>query len=376
MVFVPHRGDLPARIGPGVPLIPDIGPAELDSSVYTDPARFEQERRKVLNRSWQIIGRSEQIPKAGDHIVWEGHGETIVVSRRRDGGVSGFHNVCQHRGTRIVAQSGTGARRFTCRWHSWSYDLEGTLVGVPDREDFGEKQLADACAPPVECAEWAGWIWAVLAGPSVAGTVTDWIGPEIVGDLGAYAMQDMELHDKLTWELDANWKVVIDGFNENYHAAHLHTISPQDVKDGRSSTYFTFGRNGMMVIPYKGVLPTLQETGDHQGLAICHYTIFPTSVFNNNPAHLQLFRAVPLAVDKTRFEVWELWYKDGDAEYLEKTGTHWERLKGVVQEDVEIYQEWAAASRSSVYTRNVFNNRECKITNFHRVVQDMLDADD
>ncbi len=146
MVYVPHRGDLPARIGPGVPLIPDIGPAELDSSVYTDPARFEQERRKVLNRSWQIICRSEEIPDTGDHVVWEGQGETIVVSRRRDGGVSGFHNVCQHRGARIVPESGKGARRFTCRWHSWSYDLEGTVVGVPDREDFDEKAARRARA--------------------------------------------------------------------------------------------------------------------------------------------------------------------------------------------------------------------------------------
>jgi len=79
MVYVPHRGDLPARIGPGVPLIPDIGPAELDSAVYTDPARFERERRKVLNRSWQIICRSEELAAPGDHVVWEGHGETIVV---------------------------------------------------------------------------------------------------------------------------------------------------------------------------------------------------------------------------------------------------------------------------------------------------------
>ena len=115
MVYVPHRGDLPARFGEGVPLIPDIGPAELDSSVYTDPARFEAERRKVLNRSWQIICRSSEIPGTGDHVVWEGQGETIVISRRRDGGVSGFHNVCQHRGARIVPRSGQGARRFTCR---------------------------------------------------------------------------------------------------------------------------------------------------------------------------------------------------------------------------------------------------------------------
>jgi len=83
MVYVPHRGDLPPRFGEGVPLIPDIGPAELDSSVYTDPARFEAERRKVLNRSWQIICRSSEIAGTGDHVVWEGQGETIVVSRRR-----------------------------------------------------------------------------------------------------------------------------------------------------------------------------------------------------------------------------------------------------------------------------------------------------
>src|ERR1700721_2586614 len=95
MVYVPHRGELPARIGPGVPLIPDIGPAELDSTVYTDPARFEQERRKVLNRSWQIICRSSELQKTGDHVVWGGQGETMRVSRRlqtgsarRSGGTS------------------------------------------------------------------------------------------------------------------------------------------------------------------------------------------------------------------------------------------------------------------------------------------------
>jgi phenylpropionate dioxygenase-like ring-hydroxylating dioxygenase large terminal subunit len=309
-------------------------------------------------------------------MVWEGQGETVVVSRRRDGGVSGFHNVCQHRGARIVQESGQGARRFKCKWHGWSYDLEGNVVGVPDREDFAEWQLEGVCAPAVECAEWGGWVWAVFAGPGVAPTLKEWLGPEIEADLGVYRMQDMELHDKLVWDLDANWKVVIDGFNENYHAAHLHTMPPQDVKDGRFSTYFVFGRNGMMVVPYKGVLPRLMESGDHQSLAICHYTIFPTAVFNNNPSHLQLFRSVPVEVDKTRFEVWELWYKDADDEYLEKTGAHWERLKGVVAEDVEIYQEWAAARKSTAYTRNIFNNRECKITHFHRVVQQMLDADD
>src|SRR3984957_7158474 len=160
MVYVPHRGDLPARIGRGVPLIPDIGPSELDSSVYTDPARFEAERRKVLNRSWQIICRSSELPGTGDHVVWAGQGETIVISRP--------HTASHPRGALTGPRPAEGPRRFTCRWHSWSYDLQGTLVGVPDREDFDERQLKDACAPAIEVAEWGGWVWAGLAGPGLA----------------------------------------------------------------------------------------------------------------------------------------------------------------------------------------------------------------
>ncbi len=371
MVFVPHRGDLPPRHGPGVQGLPEVGPGQVPAYVYTDPERYERERLTVLRRSWQIICRAEQLAKSGDYLVWEGHGETIIVNRRRDGGLAGFHNVCQHRGARIATGCGN-ARRFTCRWHSWVYDAEGSVIGVPDREDFDANALDGLAAPPVEVDEWGGWVWAVLAGPGVAPPLREWIGPEITGDLGAYQMENMKLVEKLEWELPVNWKVVIDGFNENYHAAHLHHVPAQDVKDGRHSTYFVFGRNAMMVVPYKGVLPELQRTGDHQGTAICHYTIFPTSVFNNNPSHLQLFRAVPLAVDRTRFECWELQYDDGEQEYVDRVSKHWEHLKEVVGEDVEIFIETGATAKSPAYTRNILNDRECKILAFHRTVDEML----
>lgn len=376
MVFVPTRGDAPLRHGEGVPLLPEGAvPSELDASVYLDPARYELERTKVLNVTWQIVCRSSELPDSGDHVVWEGQGETIVVTRRRDGGVAGFHNVCMHRGARIVAKSGKGARRFNCRWHNWTYDHEGHVIGVPDREDFCPAQLDGLASPPVECDEWGGWVWVVLAGPGVAPPLLEFLGPELVADLGVYRMEQMVLVEKLTWELEVNWKVVIDGFNENYHAPALHKVSAQDAKDGRESTFTYFGPHGMMVVPYKGVLPKLTQTRDHQGLAICHYTVFPTAVFNNNPAHIQLFRAVPLAVDRTRFETWELQYApEGDAEYLEGVTRHWERLKDVVAEDVEIYNEVSATRRSSAYTRNLFNDHECKITHFHATVQQMLDA--
>jgi choline monooxygenase len=373
MVFVPTRGDLPARFGDDIPKIPDIGPSTLDSRVYTDPERFELERKYILNPSWQILCRSEELKETGDNIVWEGHGETIVITRRKDGGLAGFHNVCLHRGARIVRDSSCGARRFKCPWHDWVYDLEGNVIGVPDRQDFDDTVMDGLAAPQVELDEWGGWVWGVLAGPGVAPSLKEWLGPEILGDLGAYQMENMFLKEKLTWDVDVNWKVVVDAFNELYHAQALHRIPAQDAKDGQEARIFTFERHAMMVVPFKGVLPALRESLDHQSLAICHYTIFPTSVFNNNPRHLQLFRSVPIAHNKTRFETWELWYDTDDAEYLEKTAAHWEHLKLVVGEDVWVWEDIAVASKSSYYKQNIFNDHECKITFFHELCQKLID---
>ncbi|WP_165436423.1 aromatic ring-hydroxylating oxygenase subunit alpha [Amycolatopsis suaedae] len=136
--------------------MPPIGPSTLDADVYRDPQRYELERIRVLNRSWQIICRSSQIANPGDFHAWSGNGENIVITRRQDGGLAGFHNVCQHRGARIVPESGTGARRFTCRWHNWAYDIEGRVTGVPDRPDFDRETLNGLRSPAVELDEWGG----------------------------------------------------------------------------------------------------------------------------------------------------------------------------------------------------------------------------
>lgn len=372
MVFEPTRGDLPVRFGPGIPNVPPIGPATIDADVYRDPQRYELERSRVLNRSWQVICRSEEIAGPGDFHVWEGQGESVVITRREDGGLAGFHNVCQHRGARIVPKSGTGARRFTCRWHNWAYDIEGNVRGVPDRQDFDQALLAGLCAPALDLDEWGGWVWAVLAGPGTAGRLTDWLGPEIAADLGAYRMQDMKLVEKLVWDVDVNWKVCVDAFSEYYHAQALHQLPSSDVKDARHSTMDVFGRNGMMVVPFMGVLEELRTTLDHTRLATCNYLLFPTTVVNSTRLHTQIFRAIPLAVDKTRFEAWELRYDTDDEEYLDYVEMVWELYKAFITQDVEEWTDVAAVARSSAYRRSILSDRECLITHFHRVVDDML----
>jgi phenylpropionate dioxygenase-like ring-hydroxylating dioxygenase large terminal subunit len=372
LVFIPTRGDLPVRFGNGIPNEPGIGPATIDADAYRDPSRFELERTRILNGGWQIICRSDQIPAPGDHHVWKGHGENIVITRREDGSLSGFHNVCQHRGASIVAKSGTGAHRFTCRWHNWRYDADGKVVGVPNRPDFDPEVLAGLCAPAIDVDEWGGWVWAVLAGAGAAGKLQDWIAAEVAADLGAFRMEGMKLVEKIEWEVNVNWKVPVEAFCEYYHAQALHRADAQDAKDVRESTIHVFGRDSMYFVPYFGVLEELRRTLDHPRHAVCVYHLFPTAVIQAQAAHTQLWRAVPLSVDKTRFEAWELRYDSDDPEYLAQVDSLWASFKAVVQEDVDEWEDVAAVRTSSAYSRNILSDRECVITHFHRVMDDML----
>jgi phenylpropionate dioxygenase-like ring-hydroxylating dioxygenase large terminal subunit len=370
VVHVPTRGDLPARLGPTVQQIPDYGPSVLARDAYSDPIRFELERERVLGTHWMVAGRSSQCPNPGDWITYEGHGETVVITRQPGGGLSAFHNVCQHRGPALVTElHGCGARRFTCPYHGWVYDTTGKLLGVPEREDFSADHLRDVRAPVVAAEEWAGWIWINLLG-AAAPSLINTIGPDIVSDLGRFKMEDMVLHEVLEWDVPVSYKAIVDGFNEVYHVAELHQSDPAFVKSVRDTSFHIMGDNYMCFVPRQNTYDRTDPHYDHHQHAICHYVVFPNAVFNCNPTDLQLFTPVPIDVDRTKFLCWELIY-DGDkndpeyAAYYDRAMKHWDTLKGVVGEDIAIYDQLARTKRSSGYRQNILSERECKIAHYH-----------
>ena len=371
-VHVPSRGDLPQRLGPGVRNVPDHGPSAMDASVYRDSVRFELERTRVFTAHWLLAGRSEQVRGVGDWLTYEGHGESVVITRQPDETLAAFHNVCSHRGPAFVTEmSGCAARRFTCPYHGWVYDTTGRLVGVPEREDFDPEHLATASAPRVAVDEWAGWIWINLAGPDAAGSLREAIGEEILADLGAFRMEDMVLHEVLEFDVPVNYKAVVDGFNEIYHVTELHGVPPEFTKAARCASFHIVGDNYMCFVPKPEFIDELESPEyDHQKYAICHYVVFPNTVFNCNPGHIQVFQPIPVAVDRTRFLCWEIIYSGDheDAEYqryLKHTMAHWAGLKFVVGQDIDIYQQMARTKNSSAFTRQILSERECKIAHYH-----------
>lgn len=379
MVHVPTRGDVPVRLGPSVKNVPDYGPSVMSRVPYTDPVQFEFEREKVLAKSWLLAGRASQIANPGDWISYEGHGETVIVTRQPDGSVAAFHNVCQHRGTAFISEwAGCGARRFTCPYHGWVYDTAGKLVGVPERQDFAAEHLDGVRAPAVAADEWGGWVWINLAGPGKATSLPEWIGHEITADLGRYNMDDMVLLEVLEWDVPVSYKAVVDGFNEIYHATELHNVGPQWTKSARDTSFHIVNdHNYMCFVPRHQNRELLEQDWDHHRHAICHYVVFPNTVFNCNPEHIQVFNPIPIDVDRTKFLCWELVYPGDEsdpeyAEYRQRMLAHWEHLKVVVGEDIAIYDQLARTKRSSGYTQHILSERECKLAHYHETMSRMI----
>lgn len=376
---LPTRGDGTIRVGAEVPLIPPTGPTMIPAENYTSEARFEQERIKVMRRSWFMVAPSSSLVNVGDYVVFEGFGESVVVVRQGDRSVRAFHNVCQHRGARIVDpehvdEAGVGhckRGQFECPWHGFCYGLDGTVVDIPDREDFAPGQVDGLRAVEAVAEEWGGWIWLCMD-PDEAEALDEYLGPDIIEELGHFNMQDMIVHSKRDWVIQANWKAVVDGFIEVFHVGKTHEPTIGDRLALRETYQELFDRHSMYVIPNAGNLKRLLETKDHIRHAISHYLVFPNSIFNCQATHIQAFQPIPLGANETLYRCWNLILKGGGEDYAKSMDRYWKHFCRVADEDIYVGTQAGATARSMGYSRNIMNERECRIPHFHGTIDKML----
>lgn len=369
-MHVPTRRG-PPRFGDGVDPVPDLGPSKIPAEIYTSPERYELERTRVLRDSWFIAERSEKIPEPGDYLVWEQFGETVVIARQADRSVAAFHNVCQHRGARITAESGHCEDALVCPWHGWKHDLTGKVVGVPDWHDFERGEVTDVRSPQVAVAEWGGWLWIHLGGPDAAPPLEAYLG-ELVAELAPYEMENMVLHATASWEMPANWKAVSDAFLEVYHVAETHRVTIGEALSVRDTAITLFDRHSMYVVPYTGFVDRLREEQEHQRDAISHYLVYPFSIFNCERQHIQAFTPVPTGPHSTRFLCWHLIQPGGDERFLTEMDRAWNLFTRVAAEDLFVAEQSGATRQSMGYTRNINNERECRITHLLNVMSDHI----
>ena len=183
----------------------------------------------MLARSWTCVGRLTELGlrEPARLAVVDVLGESVLLTVDKAGALHGYYNVCRHRGSQVVpVDPGSPApvpcRSFAlrCPYHSWTYDLDGSLRYAPHTEDVDDFAGADFGLHPVAVDAWGGFVWVNLD-PSPARTLADELGP-VPERVRRYPLDELVVGRRMVYDVAANWKVVAENYNECYHCGPVH----------------------------------------------------------------------------------------------------------------------------------------------------------
>ncbi|AHH96539.1 aromatic ring-hydroxylating dioxygenase subunit alpha [Kutzneria viridogrisea] len=298
------------------PGLPDSLIPTLPGASYTDPHVFELEQERIFERMWFCTARSAEVGRPGRYRTVQIGRESVIVTRARDGAVRAYLNICRHRGAKLCTEdSGEVKRAFQCPYHAWTYGLDGKLIAAPNLTRMPDVDRVEFGLVTVHVREWLGYVWVCLAEqpPSfeqdVIAACTERLGdPEAIGH---YEIDQLQVGRRITYEVAANWKLIIENFMECYHCATIHpelTEVLPEFAEGFAAQYYVghgaeFGEGieGFTVDGGTGLdrIPSVTEDQDRRYYAI---TVKPQVFINLVPDHVIWHRMYPLAPDRTVVE--------------------------------------------------------------------------
>jgi len=351
----------------------------LPGRYYTDSSIFEAEQEKVFETMWFCAARSAELPKPGDFKTVQIGRESVLVSRARDGGLRAFLNVCRHRGARLCTEdSGSVKRSFQCPYHAWTYGLDGKLIAAPNLASMPDIDRTEYGLHTVHLREWLGYAWVCLAAepPSfeddVMGAVSERLGN--LESIEHYQLDELAVGRRITYDVKANWKLIVENFMECYHCATIHpelTEVLPEFADGYAAQYFVghgaeFGAEitGFTIDGGDGFekLDGVQEDQDRRYYAI---TIRPQVFVNLVPDHVIFHRMYPLAPGRTIVECDWLYSKDVVASGRDVSRSV-ELFHRVNEQDFDACERCQPAMNSRAYAAGgVLMPSEHHISEFH-----------
>ncbi len=276
----------------------------LPANWYLDEDIFTLERERIFEQSWQYVCHDSALANPGDYVTAEIGRIPIVVVRNQAGALAAFVNVCRHRCAEVV--QGAGHRNvLQCHYHAWTYDLDGRLVSAPRSEREAGFDLADFCLQGVRVEAWGPLVFANVShdGPSLSEQLA-----ELPDLMGADGVDFATLHhrERTEWEVGANWKIVVENFDECYHCpvAHLSfsrimEVGPDDYRL-ESGEWWSRATTGLRSWP-EGRVPKLAYDPVGAVSAAQFSFLWPnfTLVQNPGPRNLMAFYFVPKGPEKT-----------------------------------------------------------------------------
>ncbi len=263
--------------------------------VYTDPELAARERQEFFATRPQLIGLSGDLPEPGSFITTDDLGLPVIATRAADGSFHAFVNSCRHRGAQLVDEPRGTARRLVCPFHSWTYDSEGSLVGVPKKDHFGDVDTQCLSLIELPALEWNGLLY-VHPDPDGAIDPSEMFPDDLADELAEWNYGELTYLDSDSYDVDCNWKLAMDTFGETYHFSSLHKDTLYNVFHGNVQCYDTFGINHRMILTRRSIdeMRLLPESEWRiTGAALPVYWLFPNVQLMPNDRGAYLVRAIP-----------------------------------------------------------------------------------
>lgn len=317
------------------------------------------ERAAVFGASWQLVAHAAQLRDAGDHAVGEAGGVPIVVVRGADGVLRALHNVCRHRAGPLATCDGRGARALVCKYHGWSYALDGALRGAPDMDTAALE--ADALRlPAARVAEWQGLVFvATGAAPPFEDLVAG-----IAARIGTDSFANYAFDRRVVYEVACNWKVYVDNYLEGYHLPRVHPGLARAL-DARRYRTEPAAWHVLQSSPLDTTQGPYGAAGAHA--EALYWWLWPNTMLNALPGRLQTNRVIPLDAQRCRVE-FDYYYAQGtDPRTTSKDREFADRVQA---EDGAICEAVQRGLASGSYDRGPLSaTQEAGVFRFHELLR-------
>jgi choline monooxygenase len=342
----------------------------LPARCYVDASFEQRERETVFACGWQLVGHAAQLVSPGDHVVAELGGVPILIVRGEpetdapQGRLRALHNVCRHRAGPLATCDGRVAKTFVCRYHGWTYELDGRLRGAPEMHEAADFDLAAVRLPQAHVAEWQGLVFASLGATGATATAFDeivaGIDERLAGSLAGYVFDR-----RVSYEIRCNWKAYVDNYLEGYHLPRVHPALNR-LLDYRSYRTELARWHSLQRSPIEASHGPYRADGSCAAEAL-YWWLWPNTMLNVLPGRLQTNRVVALDAQRCRVD-FDYFYPSGADPAL---GEQDRAFADTVQaEDIAICEAVQRGLASGSYVAGRLNpTRESGVWHFHELLR-------
>ena len=344
----------------------------LEREFFVGDQIFEDESERIFRKSWICVARQEDFEDEGDSFRTIQLGaDNLIVVRLQDGTFRAFHNLCRHRGTRLIdTECGTLKNScVTCPYHAWTYDLQGSLIGAPNMHDVAGFDRDAFGLHSVGCVNWCGFIMIHLESTE-AGFETDFA--PLIERLKNWELENQRLAHTLSYDINANWKLVFQNYSECYHCPTVHP-SLNRLTPYKSATN-DLVRGAILGGPMeladdcetvsldgKRIGASFPGLSEQQCRSIYYYTVFPCMFVSAHPDYVMVHQLERISNDNTLVKCHFLVPEETRHADLMRAVKQWDEVN---REDWHVCELTQRGIASPAYQPGPYSNLESMLVAF------------